>query len=133
MNFASLAMTQRKLPMTRHVRHTRSISIPGNTHICPDCRPQRWILATVLLHQANRTLTDFRGGLFDGVLCTAPFSQGLEPARNPGRFTSRKKWSHQAHDWKTAMNPFASLFAECFVQTSCDHSTRPEHEIPDRP
>jgi len=44
-----------------------------------------------------------------------------------------KKWSRRAHDWKTAMNQFAILFAERFVQTSCDYSTRPEHEIPDRP
>jgi len=44
-----------------------------------------------------------------------------------------KKWSRSTHDWKTAMNQFAILFAECFVQTSCDYSTRPEHEIPDRP
>jgi len=43
-----------------------------------------------------------------------------------------KKWSRSAYDWKTAMNQFAILFAERFVQTSCDHSTRPEHEIPDR-
>jgi len=28
-----------------------------------------------------------------------------------------KKWSRSAHDWKTAMNQFAILFAERFVQT----------------
>jgi len=26
-----------------------------------------------------------------------------------------KKWSRRAHDWKTAMNQFAILFAERFV------------------
>jgi len=51
----------------------------------------------------------------------------------PGNIT--KKWSRQAHGWETAMNQnqFAILFAEGFVQASCDDSTRPEHEILDRP
>jgi len=44
-----------------------------------------------------------------------------------------KKWSRSTHDWKTAMNQFAILFAERFAQTSCDYSTRPEQAIPDRP